>query len=374
MAQAVSRKRAKPRAATHGRQRRFGLIWVISCLSIAALAFFSWPTRPAKRAAPVVATAATAPIAEEPEYELRMKPIEDYRLGERFIAINPFGAEDEPEPDPATWKSVRMQLRKPNGDYLKAGFLLSPQKMDEFGVGRLPTVKLDLPEMGISGDAEVLSIGPCPEIEPGEGSVVTGIFEQMSDGNLFNVFFEGDAEPLGVTSNHPFYSLDRGEYVTTAELHRGELLSSAYDGTTARVARIEHRPADELVYNLQVNGHHVYHVGPLAVLVHNACINLHHSIPKVLGGFQKQLLTKLPSNVHIEFHQLLTQALRARGLPPLGGKTGGKAFWGTAGSTAQREAFNAVLDASRAIDVKYGTNIVHDFWQNIIGGQFTPLP
>lgn len=37
---------------------------------------------------------------------------------------------------------------------------------------------------------------------------------------------------------------------------------------------------------------------------------------------------------------------------------------------AQREAFDAVLEASRAIDVKHGTNITQDFWQNIMSGQF----
>jgi hypothetical protein len=270
----ISRKRANGRTPARRRQSRFGLAWVIACLSIAAISFFSAPSRPVKPAAPVVATVLPASTAEEPRYELRMKPIEEYRLGERFIAINPLGAEDEPEPDPTTWKSVEMRMRKPSGKYVAMGLLLSPEKMEQFGVGRSPAIDLELSEMGLSGKAEVLSIGPCPEIEPGEGSVVTGIFSQESEGNLVNVFFEGRAEPLGVTDNHLFHSLDRGDFVSAGELRLGELLSSAYDGVTARVARVDRRPADELVYNLQVNGHHVYHVGPLAVLVHNACAGL----------------------------------------------------------------------------------------------------
>ncbi|HET6881835.1 MAG TPA: polymorphic toxin-type HINT domain-containing protein [Pirellulales bacterium] len=256
------------------RQSRFGIFWLVGCLAVAAFSFFSVPSRPAKPTSAVVASAAAAPGAPQWRYELRMKPIEDYRVGERFIAINPLGADDEPEPDPATWKSVKMQLRKPSGKYVSMTLLLSPEKMAAYGVDHRPRVEIELPEMGMSGEAEVLSVDPCPEIEPGEGSVVTGTFAHESEGNLLNVFFEECAEPLGVTDKHPFLSLDRGDFVSAGELRVGELLSRPEDGTAARVALLERRPADELVYNLQVNGHHVYHVGPLAVLVHNACAGL----------------------------------------------------------------------------------------------------
>jgi len=41
---------------------------------------------------------------------------------------------------------------------------------------------------------------------------------------------------------------------------------------------------------------------------------------------------------------------------------------------AQRQAFDAVLDASRYIDVKYSKSITQDVWQNIVNGSFTPYP
>jgi len=41
---------------------------------------------------------------------------------------------------------------------------------------------------------------------------------------------------------------------------------------------------------------------------------------------------------------------------------------------AQRTAFDAILNASRAIDEKYGTQITQDVWQNIMQGNFTPYP
>ncbi len=40
----------------------------------------------------------------------------------------------------------------------------------------------------------------------------------------------------------------------------------------------------------------------------------------------------------------------------------------------QRQAFDAVMEASRAIDVKHGTSIMRDVWANIMGGKFIPYP
>jgi hypothetical protein len=37
---------------------------------------------------------------------------------------------------------------------------------------------------------------------------------------------------------------------------------------------------------------------------------------------------------------------------------------------AQRSAFDAVLEASRAIDQKYGTNVVQSVWEMILKGRF----
>jgi hypothetical protein len=41
---------------------------------------------------------------------------------------------------------------------------------------------------------------------------------------------------------------------------------------------------------------------------------------------------------------------------------------------AQRTAFDSILNASRAIDTKYGTQITQDVWENVMQGNFTPYP
>jgi hypothetical protein len=105
---------------------------------------------------------------------------------------------------------------------------------------------------------------------------------------------------------------------------------------------------------------------------------LHHSLPKFLGGFVDQVLTKLPKAVHTEFHKLLGQELKAVGIPlPVGGASGSTAKWAdyfTRFPGAQRKAFDAVLSASRSIDAKYGTNITQDVWRNIMEGNFKAYP
>lgn len=200
-----------------------------------------------------------------------MKYIEDYRLGERIIVTNPLGGEPDAEPDPATWRTVALRMRKPSGKWMKIKLIQPPEWLAEVQPRTGLTIDLYLPEMGIADSAEVLGVGPCPEIEPGEGSVVTGLFEHESDGNLVNLWLEGCREPIGVTNNHPFFSQARFEFIAAGELRCGELLLTLSKASTVRVVEVTPRPRDEMVYNLRVNGQHVYHVGSLGVLVHNEC-------------------------------------------------------------------------------------------------------
>ncbi len=69
-----------------------------------------------------------------------------------------------------------------------------------------------------------------------------------------------------MTDNHPYWSVDRQEF---GKLKIGEHLRLA-DGTTAELAGMTRRPRDEPVYNLEIHGEHVYHVGLRGVLVHNS--------------------------------------------------------------------------------------------------------
>ena len=115
----------------------------------------------------------------------------------------------------------------------------------------------------------VVSIDECPAEIEGEGRLVTGRFEHSS-AEVLNLYVEGERNPIGTTASHPFWSQDRQAFVS-AELLRTTERLRLEDGRTAAVTRIEQLPGTQSVYNLEVDGEHVYHVGLNGVLVHNRC-------------------------------------------------------------------------------------------------------
>ena len=103
--------------------------------------------------------------------------------------------------------------------------------------------------------------------------------------------------------------------------------------------------------------------------------NLHHSIPKFLGGSPSQMLTKLPSLIHEDFHFELAEQLFARGINlPIGGVAGSTRAWQAffeQNPGMQANAFNAVLQASMNIDEMYFTSVTDDALSNLLGGAYT---
>ncbi len=132
---------------------------------------------------------------------------------------------------------------------------------------------LELSELGIADWATVVSIDECPAQIEGEGRLVTGRFEHSS-AEVLNLYVEGEPDPIGTTASHPFWSQDRQAFVSAESLTTTERLRLE-NGRTAAVTRIEQLPGTQSVYNLEVDGEHVYHVGLNGVLVHNTCgVNL----------------------------------------------------------------------------------------------------
>jgi hypothetical protein len=135
------------------------------------------------------------------------------------------------------------------------------------------TVFLDLPEMGAVGEARVVSIGPCPEIRPGPGNVVTGTFhhEAAPDTGILSVTFANGAYIQGVTDNHPFYSVARHAYVPIGQMREGDVVQ--VNGALTRITKLDSRFAypGEMLYNLETHNEHVYQVTTAGILVHNSC-------------------------------------------------------------------------------------------------------
>lgn len=326
-----------------------------------------------------VVVSSMRPPARTASARLVTKPIEDVQVGERTMGRNTLREQVDwsmPEPDPKTWRKLRLHLVDDDGLSHWIDLLRPLVWIEATGAAVGSTIYLDLPEMGAVGDAEVTYLGACPEIRPGPGNVVTGKFTHESDGsNVVELRLEGEPKPTGVTDNHPYFSEDRQDYVGAGDLRPGEIVSTYY-GTT-RVISVTPIEYDDHLYNLETHREHVFMVGSLGTLVHNSCARVgHHPIPKFMGGHDRQWLSLPKKAIHTEFHQHLSASLAKRGLPPMGGATGSTQAWkrymsGHAGG--QRQAFDAILDATRAIDTKYGTNLTRDVWRNIMRGDFDPF-
>ena len=192
--------------------------------------------------------------------------------GQRVLGTNPNRDEVEPfeEPDPKTWRTIEVEQVKPSGKRLYATLLRPLEWIEEKLDPETNTIDLDLAELGAEGTAKVLRIGPCPPIAAGAGHIVTATFQHEPDGGLLTVTVGNDE--IGCTANHPFWSEDRQAFVEAGQLHVGERVRTRLD-EVASVVSIKPRPPTAWVYNLEVQGEHVYEVGPSGVLVHNNCWN-----------------------------------------------------------------------------------------------------
>ena len=121
--------------------------------------------------------------------------------------------------------------------------------------------------MGARGFARVVAIEPCPPLEQGAGRLVTGTFCHTS-GEVYDLKLASESKPIGVTASHPFWSLDRNAWVSAINLEIGETLKTLA-GTTVVESRSK-REEREAVYNIEVEGDHVYRVGESGILAHNA--------------------------------------------------------------------------------------------------------
>ena len=192
------------------------------------------------------------------------------------------GEPDQTAVDPATWRlvSLRMPDDRHPGNYYEMELLQPPGWIARNGAAAGRWIDLSLPELGVSGMAQVLGIGPCPPIESGYGRVVLGTFTSVSS-DVYELKLAGQDEAIGVTYGHPIWSLDRGDWIAAGALRPGERLATA--AGEAVVEDVIAQPAERRVYNLSVEGDRRYLVGDVGVLVHN----VNECTPKVLAQMEK---------------------------------------------------------------------------------------
>jgi hypothetical protein len=126
----------------------------------------------------------------------------------------------------------------------------------------------------VKEDDEVLSYNE--QTGQNEYQQVLQTFERFAD-DVLSVKIENESEPIGVTSEHPFFvkvhgarsnlSSEDGEWIKTGELQTGDEILKT-DGTWATVKSVGSRNNSK-VYNFEVRQKHNYFVGNSGVLVHN---------------------------------------------------------------------------------------------------------
>ncbi len=138
--------------------------------------------------------------------------------------------------------------------------------------GTVP-IPFDMREMGLPDDlrAEVLANQPCPPLEGGEGRVVLSTISHLSQsvGRLVVEDDLGRQESIRPTASHRFYRESDGKWVPLESLQPGDRLRGATG--VLRVAAVSREHGVDRVYNMTVEGEHVYYVSTLGVLAHNGC-------------------------------------------------------------------------------------------------------
>ena len=137
-------------------------------------------------------------------------------------------------------------------------------------------VEMNLPEQGISGPFKIISIKhiipqkkPVDEDESDEYDYrpVTALFTHESN-QVYNISFD-NGEKLGVTYQHPIYSVTSGDWKLAGELEIGEEVLTKSGNT--KIVSSAKKEGSETVYNLEVKDLHNFLVSESGVLVHNSC-------------------------------------------------------------------------------------------------------
>ena len=194
-----------------------------------------------------------------------------------------------------TWRQINLVVTNDQGSRSEVDLLRPVSWLSAHQANVGGRIYLSMPEMGIEGYGEVISIGNSPEIASGPGCVVTGRFRHVSD-DVLSVRLSDQSAVLGVTAQHPVYSLDRGDFVAAGELSAGERLATLAGPTAVLGIQPQHTAGQhtpQTVYNLEVQGQHVFRVTSNGLLVHNSYGNAPRGnqgapIESLLRGNMKQ--------------------------------------------------------------------------------------
>jgi len=182
---------------------------------------------------------------------------------------------------PETWQIGTFEIREANGDIVNVEANRPHTWYNENNVNAIgDKAHFYMPEIGINGDATLLSIRPTTinttnlglnEQGQVDRPVIT-TFKRIAP-VVFDYYFS-DGGIISATPEHPFFSVDRNAYIAVGELQLGEQVMTAGEKVVKFIAG-KQRDKGEPVYNFEVWREHNYFVGSKEsgefLLVHNTC-------------------------------------------------------------------------------------------------------
>jgi colicin D/pretoxin HINT domain-containing protein len=172
---------------------------------------------------------------------------------------------------PEGWRAVNLECATDNGNPMRVELLRPLWWLEENEIAVGADHHLVMPELNVDEVGQVTAIGPCTvdsSNTPKGHSLVTGRFitEKVP---VLDLVFEGKEQAaVGATDSHPFWSVDRQDWIHAGDLEVGEQVKTA-DGETLALKSAARRPGLHTVINLEVQEDHVYYVSDSAILVHN---------------------------------------------------------------------------------------------------------
>lgn len=164
----------------------------------------------------------------------------------------------------------RIELEMPNperaGDTVLITLLRDIEWVVSNGAAPGATIDVNLSELGYHGTASVNTVGLAEHVAEGAGCLVVSTYAHRN-GTLRALTFSGEQNAIFATALHPFYSLDRQEWIHAIDLRHDERVQTE-DGE-ARLLENGSYPGVYVVYNLEVEGAHTYLVGSSGLVVHN---------------------------------------------------------------------------------------------------------
>ena len=274
------------------------------------------------------------------------KRIEDIRVGERvYVGYGEGYPAGAAQPDPLTWRLLRLRADHVWDDGTHDDIHIETLQSQAWIVrhnsrlGSLVPLPLDLLDMGLPRDLEarVIANDPCPMLSCGPGRLVLTTVNHLNS-NVRELTVRdpaGRRESIWPTGLHKFYSEPAG-WVSAQDLKPGQFLRS--QSCVLEVLHNTSLPGIHRVYNLTVEGEHVYHVSSLGALVHNnGCAQLRVPVrPAVATDSAGRIISSsasiLPENLYGGTGT--TRAARALTSPDDAGHIIGRLLGGQGGATS----------------------------------------